>query len=131
MSGRHDCEVAMSNERNAPLAVVDDRLLASLTMTSNPEAAAPVLEFWPDYGPGPLWDAQGKAVEPRSLGLAADLLNRLLAFNAAYAEERVPIDGPGDADYLGEGTSLLAAVRAALKGRFQVVVTEPWWGEEP
>jgi hypothetical protein len=103
----------------------------SLDMTGKPEAAAPLLEFWPDYGPGPLWDAHGKALEPQSLGLDADLANRLLAFNAAYEEERVPVDGPGDAEYLAEGTGLLATVRAALNGRFRVIVTEPWWGEEP
>jgi hypothetical protein len=105
--------------------------LASFTVTAKPEASLPLLEFWPDYGPGPLWDAQGQAVEPHALGLDADLANRLLAFNAAYEEKRRPVDGPGDPDYLAEGSRLLARVRAALGGRFRVIVTEPWWGEEP
>lgn len=90
-----------------------------------------MLEFWPDYGGGPLWAASAGVIDPAAVGLNADLVARLAAHNQAYEEERLPLEGPGDAEYLAEGTRLLAAVRQALSGRYRVVVREPWWGEEP
>ena len=92
--------------------------------------ALPVLEFWPDYGAGPLWD-QGASVALEAVGLPSQLAARLAAFGEAYQEGRLPLDGPGDTDYLAEGKRLLGAVREALAGRYRVLVTEPWWGEEP
>lgn len=98
---------------------------------SGPEPAPlPALEFWPDYGDGPLWSG-GDPVDLDTVGLAADLTARLTAFNEAYQEGRLPLDGPGDRSYLAEGERLLHAVRQALFGRYRVLVTEPWWGKEP
>ncbi|MBM9477735.1 hypothetical protein JL107_14885 [Nakamurella flavida] len=84
------------------------------------------LEFWPDHGPGPLWIG-GAPADLDALGLPAALVDRLRTWNAGYAEDRLPVDGPGDPHYLGTGVRLLHDVRAALTGRFRVGVTEPWW----
>jgi hypothetical protein len=90
----------------------------------------PCLEFWPDYGPGPLWH-DGSAADLVALGLSGPLASRLTDWNSEYEERRLPVDGPGDPNYLAAGVSLLAQLREALAGRFRVVVTEPWWGEQP
>ena len=90
-----------------------------------------VLEFWPDYGPGPLWTDDGQPVDLSSLGLSRDLVERVAAWNAAYEETKVPIEGTGDDGWLSEGKRLLGAIRDAVGSEYQVVVTEPWWGEEP
>ena len=97
------------------------------------EPAPPLgqLEFWPEHDAGPLWDARGRAVDPAALGLPAGLVARLEAFTATYAEDRLPVDGRGDPAYLALGAQLLHDVRAALEGRWDVVVTEPWWSPEP
>ncbi len=89
-----------------------------------------VIEFWPDYGPGPLW-RDGRAVVPEELGIPEPLATQLRTWNAGYDESRAPIDGPGDSAWIAEGVELLRATRDALAPRTQVVVTEPWWGEEP
>ncbi|KQP64480.1 MULTISPECIES: hypothetical protein [unclassified Nocardioides] len=60
-----------------------------------------------------------------------DLVARLTAWNTAYSEDKVPIEGSGDEAWLSEGKRLLGEVRSALQDQHQVVVTEPWWGEEP
>ena len=86
-----------------------------------------VLEFWPDYGSGPLWTEDGKAADLRSLGLPGELVGELQEWNAAYGEEKVPIDGDGDPLWLDEGVRLLNFVRVALGNTYEVVVTEPWW----
>ncbi len=88
------------------------------------------LEFWPEYGPGPLW-AEGDRVDLTELGVPSELADRLLAWNARYEEERLPLEGPCDTDWLGEGRRLLAETRTALADSHCIVVTEPWWGEEP
>lgn len=93
-------------------------------------AGVTVLEFWPDYGPGPLW-ADGKAVDLAALPMERGLMERMAAWNAEYSEDKVPIDGPGDEAWLSWGRRLLGGVRTALRDQYQVVVTEPWWGEEP
>lgn len=90
-----------------------------------------LLEFWPDYGPGPLWTEDGKAVSAQSLGLPDELAEQLTLWNTQYAEEKVPIEGSGDSAWLRAGASLLRRTRDALGPDFQVVVTEPWWGEDP
>jgi hypothetical protein len=90
-----------------------------------------VLEFWPDYGPGPLWTDEGKLADLAALPIGDDLTERLTAWNAAYSEEKVPIEGSGDEAWLSEGKRLLHEVRSALEDQHQVVVTEPWWGEKP
>lgn len=88
------------------------------------------LEFWPDYGPGPLWSG-GKAIDLASLALDDELAAQVAAWNAAYSEDKVPLEGPGDDAWLAEGRRLLSAVRAALEGQHRVVVTEPWWDQQP
>ena len=88
-------------------------------------------EFWPDYGPGPLWTEDGKPVPVDALGLPTDLAERLRAWNAKYDEDKIPVDGPGDVAWLEEGKELLRRTREALGPHCRVVVTEPWWGEAP
>lgn len=83
-------------------------------------------EFSPDYGPGPLW-ASGAAVSLDGLGLPGDLAEQLRAWNAQYEEDKLPIDGPGDGEWLDEGRRLLEELRSALDPAATVVVTEPWW----
>lgn len=83
------------------------------------DAELELLEFWPDYGTGPLWLRGGKPADLAALAIPADL--------GSYEEERLPLDGDGDGDaeYLALGVRLLEEVRAALTGKFRVVVTEP------
>ncbi len=87
-----------------------------------------VLEFWPDYGLGPLWTDDSKPSDLASLGIDRGLAEQLTAGNAGYEENKVPIDGNGDAAWLREGRRLLHEVRVALGARYRVVVTEPWLG---
>ena len=70
-----------------------------------------MLEFWPDYGPGPLWTEGGKPADLTSLELDPDLAERVTAWNAAYEEDKVPVEGPGDSTWLHEGRQLLREVR--------------------
>lgn len=90
-----------------------------------------LLEFWPDYGPGPLWCEGGEPADLRSLGLPNELVEELEFWNGQYAEEKIPVDGNGDSAWLAEGECLLRRTRDALASHFEVVVTEPWWGEDP
>ena len=83
------------------------------------------VEFWPEHGVGPLW-VGGRPADLVVLGLPGPLVRRLGEFAAAYREDRLPVDGPGDAGYLAQGAALLREVRSALPGR-EVVVSEPWW----
>jgi hypothetical protein len=87
------------------------------------------IEFWPDYGAGPLW-VGGRAVDVERPDIPPDLAHRLVSWNAEYGDERLPMEGPGDAAWLSEGRRLLHELRAAV-WPVEVVVTEPWWGEEP
>jgi hypothetical protein len=89
-----------------------------------------VIEFWPEYGEGPLWTEQGQSVDLRKLPLAADLRDRLVAWNAAYDDSRLPFED-NDREWLDEGRRLFVEVRTVLSPGVKVVVTEPWWGEEP
>jgi hypothetical protein len=50
---------------------------------------------------------------------------------SAYAEEKLPVEGPGDQQWLDEGVDLLRRCREELQPNYEVVVTEPWWGEVP
>lgn len=85
------------------------------------------LEFWPDYGAGPLWDLAGQAVDPLSLPLSPELSKRVVSWAAEYAEDKIPIDGPGDPAWLDEGRILLRLIRETLHETHDVIVTEPWW----
>lgn len=89
------------------------------------------LEFWPDYGSGPLWSDEGKALALESLGISPVLAERVRLWNSQYEEDKIPMDGPGDVEWLTEGVGLLHLLRAALGDGVEVVVTEPWWGEAP
>ena len=88
------------------------------------------LEFWPDYGDGPVWTPDGKVADLAGLGLSHDLIAALGAWNRRYAEDKIPLDGVGDAAWLAEGRLLLRRLREALKPDHAVVVTEDWWGED-
>jgi hypothetical protein len=76
------------------------------------------LEFWPEYSDGPLWRG-GATADPAALGLPPELVDRLMAWNARYGDERLPVEGPGDAEWLAEGKLLLQQVRATLRGRWR------------
>jgi hypothetical protein len=92
------------------------------------------LEWSPEYGSGPLYVRTGPGgyrADLESLGLPDDLVRRLTEFNAKFADERLPIDGPGDSAWMDLGIRLLHEVRTHLADRYRVVVTEPWWGEDP
>lgn len=88
-----------------------------------------LIEFWPDYGQGPLWSPDGTPVDPASLGLPDDLVQQLSLWNGSYDDDKLPIEGAGDPAWLAEGRLLLQHVRAAVGPAVRVVVTEPWWGE--
>lgn len=87
------------------------------------------LEFRPDYGPGPLWTEEGKPVDLPSLGFPPGLVERVRLWNSQYEEGKIPIKGPGDTEWIGEGVALLRHIRSGLCHGVDVVVTEPWWGE--
>ncbi|GAB3572119.1 hypothetical protein GCM10027405_38740 [Arthrobacter alkaliphilus] len=89
------------------------------------------LEFWPDYGSGPVWTENGEPVALGSLGISLELSERLRLWNSQYEEERIPLESPGDAEWLAEGVVLLRELRTDLGPDVDVVVTEPWWGEAP
>jgi len=84
------------------------------------------LEFWPDYGAGPLWSG-GRTVEPEDLELDPSLATRLRDWNAQYEEWKIPIDGPGDEEWLADGKRLLKEVRQALGPDYDLGANEDWW----
>jgi len=82
----------------------------------------------------PLWQKSGRGgqhADSRALGLPQDLAGRLAVWNQEYGEDKLPIGGGGDRDWLEHGRQLLAEVRQCLAGKFEIAVTEPWWGETP
>jgi hypothetical protein len=89
------------------------------------------LVFWPDSSGGPLWDEAGEQLPLAALPVADDVRDRAQAWVAQYDDGRLPIDRPGDVVWLEEGRGVLSELRQALGGGYDVVVTEPWWGEEP
>lgn len=89
-----------------------------------------VLEFWPEYDGGPIWSPDGRSADLDLLPLSNDLRERLRAWNARYDDANLPFE-QNAVDWLAEGRSLLGEVRAALGEAYEVVVTEPWWREEP
>lgn len=85
---------------------------------------------WPDCGSGSPW-AGKKAVDLHSVGLPGELADHLKARNGQYAEDKLPLEGSEDAEWISDGTTLLRRTRAALGASVTVIVTEPWWDEEP
>jgi len=71
----------------------------------------------------------GRTVNPSDLGLRPDLCQALHAWNAEYDDSKLPFEAK-DHDWLSRGKELLADVRAELRDA-NVIVTEPWWEEEP
>ncbi len=65
------------------------------------------LEFWPDYGSGPLWTATGDLVSLEELGLPTDLATRLAAWNSRNEEGLLPLEGPGTRHASQRGRELL------------------------
>ena len=88
------------------------------------------LEFWPDYGSGPLW-RHGAAISPRDVDVDPSLAERLIRWYAEYAEDKVPLEGPGDVKWMTEGRNLLAELRRQTAGGITIVTTEPWWADQP
>lgn len=88
------------------------------------------LEFWPDYGDGPVW-VDGANADLTTLGLDARLIDDLLKWNGLYREDKVPLEGAGDLAWIAEGRVLLRRLREAVEREHTVVVTEPWWGDDP
>mgnify|MGYP003419462799 FL=1 len=89
------------------------------------------VEFWPDYGSGPVWTEDGAPIDPRSLGLTDDLAEQLELWSAQYDEDRIPVEGSGDREWLDRGAHLLERTRRALGPSCEVIVTEPWWDDPP
>lgn len=84
------------------------------------------LEFWPDYGVGPLW-LDGRSVDPTDLNLDVALAKRLRDWNARYEEWKIPLEGPGDEGWLAEGRQLLQDVRQVLSREYDIGANEDWW----
>lgn len=89
-----------------------------------------VIEFWPEHGSGPLWTDDGRSVDLGSVPLSHELRDRLRRWNARYDDSLLPFER-NDTDWLAEGRMLLADTRASLGDGYDVIVTEPWWDEEP
>ena len=53
------------------------------------------LEWWPEYQGGPLWNG-GRTVPLDDLALPGDLVVAIESWVGSYADEGLPIDGPGD-----------------------------------
>lgn len=89
-----------------------------------------LFEFWPEYNSGPLWSEDGESVELSAHGIPSELKDRLTAWNANYDDSMLPFEA-NDTEWLAVGKALLNDVRLALGDSYEVIVTEPWWGEEP
>jgi hypothetical protein len=86
----------------------------SALLPEGPQTAwVTVLEFWPDHGQGRL-RTDGKPADLTSLGMDQHLVEQVTAWNAAYEEDKVPIECAGDAAGLREGRRLLHEIRAEL-----------------
>lgn len=96
-------------------------------MEGNP---LPTLEWWPDYGGDLLWlrtGPGGRRASMAEVGLSPSFQERAARWLESYDDARLPIDGPGDSQWLATGLALLAEARAELTGRYLIVVTEPYW----
>lgn len=123
---------ARASETRRSVALAPSALLARRDANlSHYLLVATRLEWWPDYNTGPLWSDGGREVDLAELGASAELVDQVRNWTAGYRDDRLPIDGRGDERWLQEGVQLLADIRRALGVGYEVVVTEPWWGEEP
>jgi hypothetical protein len=89
------------------------------------------LEFWPEYRGGPLWTTAGQSVDLADLPISDDLRDRVAVWSSKYGDEKLPTEGPGDPEWIADGRGLLAELRSAVRPDYEVIVTEPWWAEEP
>jgi hypothetical protein len=89
------------------------------------------LEFWPERQGGPPWTGLGVSVDLDTLSLPGDRKDRVPTWFRLYDDDKLPIDGPGEEQWLDDGRRLSSELRDAVEGRFEVIVTEPWWGAEP
>ncbi len=89
-----------------------------------------VLEFWPEEKSGPLFTADGTTADLSALPISEDLRSALNAWNNEYDDSKLPFE-QNDTTWLERGVTLLSEIRSALGENYDVVVTEPWWGEEP
>ena len=87
------------------------------------------MEFWPEYNSGPLCSSTGAAIDLAALALPEALVQRLREWNASYDDSKLPFE-QNDTAWLANGQGLLAETRKALGPDYEVIVTEPWWGEE-
>lgn len=90
------------------------------------------LEWWPDYGNELFWLRNGRGGERipiENLRLTPTLQEALRRWIARYDDEN--LSAGAESEWIVEGIRLLAASRAELAGRYAIVVTEPYWGEQP
>jgi hypothetical protein len=76
-------------------------------------------------------ERQGTARRSGIVGISSELVEQVRSWDSQYEEDRIPLNGPGDAEWLAEGVGLLRQLRTDLGDDFDLVVTEPWWGEAP
>jgi len=121
--------IVTGDEHFLSLALDRPQVLTARQFLETYRASTRQFEFWPDYGARPLWTERGEAVDLDLIELPGALREHLRIWNQSYDEGTIPVEGPGDPDWLREGAELLRQVREALGSDVQVVVTEPWWGD--
>jgi hypothetical protein len=129
----HTCRTGRVRRHRARNVLIGPRVewrLPFETRSGNLLGVSHIVEFWPEYNGGPLWSDDGKSVDLAALPLSHDLRSRLMAWNARYDDSKLPFE-TNDAAWLAEGKALLAETRHAVNDSITVVVTEPWWDEEP
>lgn len=85
-----------------------------------------VLEFWPEYVGGPLWE-DGRSVPLDDLPVTGELRRRLAEWSAEYADDRLPFGAEPDLAWIRQGQELLVALRAELGATHRIVTEEDWW----
>lgn len=65
------------------------------------------------------------------LPLSAETTDALRRWLDDFSEETLPVDGAGDPSWIARGIVLLQQSRSELGPAYEVLVTEPWWGEPP
>ena len=72
---------------------------------------------------------RARTVDLDDLPITASTADAMRAWVATYSDEKLPSVGSGDPDWISEGIGLLHRCRQELGAGYEVVVTEPWWGE--